>query len=88
MLRHIHGAGIKTNETEVVMLSKLLLERLKVFFLRNQRKPREMWRVRFRSDATGAILDHFTDTREQAQLFRSAFNLGRDPSTAPERVMN
>lgn len=70
------------------MLSKLLLERLKVFFLRNQRKPREMWRVRFRSDATGKVLDHLTDTFEQAQLFRSAFNLARDPSTAPERVMN
>lgn len=70
------------------MLDKLLLEKLKAFFLRNQRPPREMWRVRFRSDVTGAVLDHFTDTREQAQLFRSAFNLGRDPSTAPERVMN
>ena len=69
------------------MLSRLLLEKIKLFSFQHMMNPKQMWRVRFKSTASGKELVHMTETFEQAQRFRSAFNLGGDPSTAPERVM-
>jgi hypothetical protein len=70
------------------MLNKLILEKLKAYFIRNMGKPRQLWRVRFKSDVTGNTLEHFAETYEQANRFRSAFGLGGDPSTAPQKVTN
>lgn len=68
-----------------------LLEKLQTFFFASQSPQtgmKEVWRVRFRSDVTGSILEYLTDSYRQAETFREVFKLLHDPSTEPHKVFN
>lgn len=71
------------------MSRKLLLEKMRVFYMNQLElvKPQEVWKVTFRSDVTGNILEYETDTLRQAELFREKFHLLSDPTIMPHRVI-
>lgn len=70
------------------MSNKLLLEKLKVFYMKqiDLQKPHVVWKVTFRSEVTGKILEYETDSLAQAELFRETFHLVGDLSTLPQCV--
>jgi len=65
-----------------------MLEMIQKVFMRRQLKAKGLFRVVWKSEVTGIVYHHLADSFESAQIFRSAFGLGGDPLTYPQKVMD